>query len=306
MRRAFGDTGIDGAITEFTAGWFNVTYGIRLGDGRNVVLKIAPPPGVPVLGYEANIMSTEVATMRLLRNHPVIPVPTIHFYDPSREICDADYFFMERVPGTPLDAIKQQLDAVQLASIETQTGKILRAINGFRGAYFGYPGNPELQGVTWPETFSSLFESLLQDAEAVGVKLAPCSDDLRLIVSRNLDALTEVNAPCLVHWDLWETNIVIDGGSVAGIIDFERALWAEPLMEAQFRALSDEGVTDVMRSYGKKQFTRSEYRRCDLYSLYLGLIMLVESVYRAYDTEDVTKMGSELIAGAVQRLSLEE
>ena len=90
-------------------------------------------------------MSTEVATMRLLRNHPVIPVPTIHFYDPSREICDADYFFMERVPGTPLDAIKQQLDAVQLASIETQTGKILRAINGFRGAYFGYPGNPELQ-----------------------------------------------------------------------------------------------------------------------------------------------------------------
>jgi hypothetical protein len=54
------------AVREVTDGWFNAAYRIRLADGRDVMLKIAPPTAVAVMGYEQNIMATEVATMRLL------------------------------------------------------------------------------------------------------------------------------------------------------------------------------------------------------------------------------------------------
>ena len=45
-KRAFNGLGLaagDDAIIELKEGWFNAAYSIRLADGREVVLKIAPP-----------------------------------------------------------------------------------------------------------------------------------------------------------------------------------------------------------------------------------------------------------------------
>ena len=78
VAKAFAGTALaDGeeAILELKDGWFNVSYKIRLADGRLVVLKIAPPPEAEVMLYEKNIMATEVATMRLVRQNAAIPVP---------------------------------------------------------------------------------------------------------------------------------------------------------------------------------------------------------------------------------------
>ena len=69
------------AIVEMKDGWFNASYQVRLADGRVVILKIAPPAGSEVLTYESNIMTTEVASMRLVRRNPAIPVPEIYFSD---------------------------------------------------------------------------------------------------------------------------------------------------------------------------------------------------------------------------------
>ena len=93
VAKAFGDD----AVRELKDGWFNAAYTIRLADGRETILKIAPAPDADVLSYERNIMATEVATMRLVRQNPGIPVPEIYFYDDTHDVCDSDYFFMERV-----------------------------------------------------------------------------------------------------------------------------------------------------------------------------------------------------------------
>jgi hypothetical protein len=53
--RAFGGMPLAGgedAVTELKEGWFNASYNIRLADGREVILKIAPPQGAEVLLYE--------------------------------------------------------------------------------------------------------------------------------------------------------------------------------------------------------------------------------------------------------------
>ena len=59
--RAFNGLGLaDGeeAVLELKEGWFNASYNVRLADGREVILKIAPPQGAEVLLYEKNIMMT--------------------------------------------------------------------------------------------------------------------------------------------------------------------------------------------------------------------------------------------------------
>src|SRR5689334_13865335 len=80
---AFGGPALangEDAVRELKEGWFNAAYNIQLADGREVILKIAPPKHAEVLSYEKNIMATEVAAMRLVRQNPAIPVPEIYFY----------------------------------------------------------------------------------------------------------------------------------------------------------------------------------------------------------------------------------
>jgi hypothetical protein len=150
--RAFGGMALaDGeeAVLELKEGWFNVAYNVRLADGREVILKIAPPQGAEVMLYEKNIMATEVAAMRLVRKNPAIPVSEIFFLDDAHDLCDSDYFFMEKIYGDNLEHVKASLRPETLEAIELRIGEIIREINGFPGTYFGYDGNPDQRANTW-------------------------------------------------------------------------------------------------------------------------------------------------------------
>lgn len=305
-RRAFNGVGLasrDDAITELKQGWFNAAYDVRLADGRETILKIAPPLDAEVMLYEHNIMATEVESMQLVRANPAIPVPEIYFFDRSHELCDADYFFMEKIHGDNLDSVKASLPPETQAALETHIGEIVREINSFPGHYFGYPGNPDLRASTWKEAFIKIVESVLEDAarKAVVFDGAETSDfgydELRAMLHKHAPALDEITTPCLVHWDAWDPNFFARDGRIVGIVDFERALWAEPLMEAQFRQFGDGGITHSMRGYGKTAFTFAEQQRNALYSLHLALVMHTECFYRNYDTDDVFNF-SRLYLGA--------
>jgi aminoglycoside phosphotransferase (APT) family kinase protein len=236
--RAFNGLGPadgDDAVLELKDGWFNASYKIHLTDGRDVVLKIAPASDVEVMLYEKNIMATEVAAMRLVRQNPAVPIPEIYYFDNTHEVCNADYFFMEYMTGDSLEHIHNSLAPAAKVSIERHIGEIIREINSFPGAYFGYEGNPDLRADTWKEAFIKIVESVLEDAARKKVLFDFGYDELRATVLKHVSALEEVTKPCLVHWDAWTPNFFVQDGKITGIIDFERALWAEPLMEAQFR-----------------------------------------------------------------------
>jgi aminoglycoside phosphotransferase (APT) family kinase protein len=304
--RAFGGMALaDGeeAVLELKEGWFNVAYNIRLADGREVILKIAPPQGAEVMLYEKNIMATEVASMRLVRKNPAIPVPEIYFLDDAHDLCDSDYFFMEKIHGDNLEHVKTSLPAETLEAIERRIGEIIREINGFPGTYFGYDGNPDLRANTWKEAFVKIVDSVLEDGSQKNVVYDYSYDELRAAVLKHAPALEEISTPCLVHWDAWDPNFFVKDGRITGIIDFERALWAEPLMEAQFRLLSfGAGVTNSMRGYGKTSFTFAEEQRNHLYSLHLALVMNTECYYRNYDTDSVYNISRQLMGASVEWL----
>jgi aminoglycoside phosphotransferase (APT) family kinase protein len=303
--RAFGGAALadgDDAVRELKDGWFNAAYTVRLADGREVILKIAPPPGAEVLQYEQNIMATEVASMRLVRQNPAIPVPAIYCYDDAHDLCDSDYFFMEKIAGDSLEHVRQHLSPETLEAIERQIGVIIRAVNSVPGSYFGLTGNPDLRASTWKAAFMRLMEAALEDGARKGVVFDYSYEELRATVLRHAPALEAVTRSCLVHWDAWDPNFLVKDGQVAGIIDFERAMWAEPLMEAQFRSLFQDGVTNSMRGYGKTTFTFEEQQRCHLYSLYLGLVMHVECFYRSYDSDAIYNLSRQFISATMDWL----
>jgi aminoglycoside phosphotransferase (APT) family kinase protein len=300
--RAFDGLGLAAgaeAVRELKEGWFNAAYNVRLAGGREVILKIAPPQDADVLQYEKNIMATEVAAMRLVRQNPAIPVPEIYFFDDTRELCNADYFFMEKIEGDNLEHVKASLPAEIQEAIDLRIGAIIREVNSFPGVYFGYDGNPALRAESWKAAFLIFMDALLEDAARKQAVFDYSYDELRRAVLHHASALEEITTPCLVHWDAWNPNFFVKDGQITGIIDFERALWAEPLMEAQFRQLFGDGVTHAMRGYGKTSFTFAEEQRKQLYSLHLALTMNIECYYRNYDTDDIFNLSRQLIGAAM-------
>jgi aminoglycoside phosphotransferase (APT) family kinase protein len=308
VARAFGmplDASAD-AVGEVKDGWFNAAYRIRLADGRKVMLKIAPPNDVAVMAYEQNIMATEVATMRLVRTTPTIPAPAIYAFDTTCELCDAPYFFMEQIDGVSFELIKAHLPHATQASLEEQIGAILRDINRFTGPYFGYAGNPDLRAPNWKDAFIRIVESVLEDAARKAVVYDYDYAAIRAAVVRHAAVLEEITTPCLVHWDSCHANFLVKDGRVVGVIDFERALWADPLMEVQFRPLFGAEITNTMRGYGKTSFTRAEEHRCQLYTLHLALIMHAEYAYRKYDTHGAFTLSRQLLRATMDWLQAHE
>ncbi|MBI5296531.1 MAG: aminoglycoside phosphotransferase family protein [Chloroflexi bacterium] len=302
--RAFNGLGLangEDAVTELKQGWFNAAYEVRLADGREVILKIAPPLDAEVMIYEKNIMATEVASMRLVRQNLAIPVPEIYFFDDAHDLCDADYFFMEKIHGDNLEHVKAGLPAETQEAVEFHIGGIIREINGFSGTYFGYDGNPDLRAQTWKEAYIKIVESVLEDAARKNVVFDFGYNEIRAAIQKHAPALEEITTSCLVHWDAWNPNFFVRDGRITGIIDFERAFWAEPLMEAQFRQFSDS-VTASMRGYGKTSFTAAEEQRNHLYALHLALVMHTECFYRNYDTDGVFNFSRQYLGATMEWL----
>ena len=99
--------------------------------------------------------------------------------------------------------------------------------------------------------------------------------------------------PKLVHWDCWDGNIFVQSGKVTGIIDWERSLWGDPLMEVGFRTYSDN--TYFQKGYGIRNLTENQQRRALWYDMYLMLLVALECEYRKYETMDSYYYSTQLL-----------
>ena len=151
-------------IIELTEGYFNVAYKIS-SDKRSVICKIAPSAQVDIMTYEKNIMLSEVDSMKMVSEKSDVPIAKILFYDDSHTICDADYFFMEMLPGKSFDTVAKDMSKQEKNLIYCEIGKFTRMLNEIPGDAFGYYGQTDKQGQNWYEVFRSMLEDVYDDAD---------------------------------------------------------------------------------------------------------------------------------------------
>lgn len=281
IQKAFPERKLEN-LRELTEGYFNIAYEVSFDDGTASILKIAPHPTVTVMTYEQNIMESEVRSMRLVAQKTHVPVPRVEFYDPSCQWCSAPYFFMEKLKGESLSTRKSRLTPQEVNDVYSLVGSLTKEINQITNAYFGYPGLKKFQGENWYEVFYEMLKAVMMDAEKESIDLKISSRELLDLLDKDKNLFLEVVTPRLVHWDIWDGNIFIEDGRLTGIIDWERCLWGDPLMEVGFRSYAQS--PDFLRGYGIGQLTEEENRRILWYDLYLLMIVAQEHVYRKYET----------------------
>ncbi len=305
--RAYGPGQVPAAgedwVSELGHGWFNVAYLVRLRDGSRAVLKIAPPAGVTVMTYERGAMATELAALRLIREHTAVPVPAVHFADDSRELCDADWFFMDYIDADNLGITGPALPAADRDAYHEALGAANRELNAIRGPAFGPLAGPG--GPSWRAAFTGMAEDVLRDGERRQVDLGRDYDAVRDAIARHAGSLDEVTEPRFVEWDLWDSNVMVRDGAIVAIIDHERAFYGDPLIEGGFTATELSAFGDpaaFMRGYGHGDLTLAERTRRRLYGLYLTLIMVIETVYRGHADTGQYDWGREQLAQAMTLL----
>jgi aminoglycoside phosphotransferase (APT) family kinase protein len=286
VERAYGPGEVpicDGWVIELGNGWFNVAYRIRLRSGREVVVKIAPPPSVQVMTYERRAMATELAALRLVRQHTSLPVPEVHFADDSHELCDASYFFTPYVDADNLEIVKASLPPEMQASYHEKLGAANRELNSIVGPGFGPLLAPGPR--SWRTVFAGMVDDVLADGEARGVDIGWPYDAVREILADHAACLGSVTAPRYVEWDLWDGNVMVRDGEIVGLLDHERAFWGDPLIEFGFAGTQLTAFGDpapFLRGYGKEALSEEEDVRRRLYCVYLGLVLVIEPAYRCY------------------------
>lgn len=272
---------------EFPDGAFSAVYGLQLTDGREVVLKVAPPSTIRLMRYEVDVAHIELEFYRRAAAAG-IPLPRLYAADP-----DLGYLLIERLPGEPLHTAKEAMAPSELERVRHELGSICARLRGATATRFGYPRRDgHGRSTSWRASFLTFMDDVLADAVEHDRELPIPAEAIRELVHRHAGLLDDVTTPTLVHFDLWDGNVFVvpapDGYAVAGIIDGERAFYGDPVAELVSLALFQDPaeLPGLLRGFLGRPLDDRERTRLRLYTTYLYVIMVTEGATRAFPPDE--------------------
>lgn len=271
-------------------GTYNAVQELLLDDGSRYVLKVPPPPTDPGMSHERELLAAEAEFYRAAATVDVT-APRVVGVCLDGAASTGRYLLMTACPGEPWDSSLTDGEQVDLRA---ELGRQVARLHRVTGPGYGYPsGALGPLADDWRTAFTTMYDAVLDDARRYRAWLPRPVDEIARSAKAAYDALDEVSEPRLVHFDLWNGNILVecpeDGAvpRIGGLIDGERMFWGDPLADFVSLALlghieQDEAfLTGYQEGDGHAVFTSAARRRLALYRSYLYLIMHIELVPRA-------------------------
>lgn len=270
-------------VRPLSGGTYNTVEELLLVDGGRYVLKVPPAPTVPGMTHESNLLVSEAEFYRAAAEADVAAPRVVNL---------GSHLLMTACPGAPWNG---SLTDTEQTALRTELGRQVARLHAVTGpGGFGYPsGALGPLAPDWRTAFTGMLDAVLDDARRYRARLPRPADAVARHLEAAYDALDEVTVPRLVHFDLWQGNILVDRASgearIGGLIDGERMFWGDPLADFVSLALlgdirKDEAfLAGYREAGGRADFDAAARLRLALYRSYLYLIMLTETVPRAVD-----------------------
>jgi aminoglycoside phosphotransferase (APT) family kinase protein len=187
-----------------------------------------------------------------------------------------------------------------------EVGEYTAVIHRITGEKFGRikPDGTVNGGASWAEVFGEMLADICGKARDAGVITVEQFDAALQYYWDHRTVFDEVRTPTLVHWDIWDPNILVRqrNGSwhVQAIIDADRALYAD--REFEF-VLWDTADADMLAAYGTpldmsdNAVLRRKIYRMQLYMIYAWfyLVALTSPDFQAYSKGVVMEVMGELM-----------
>jgi aminoglycoside phosphotransferase (APT) family kinase protein len=292
LQRLLGRAGVGSPLTGhelLAGGTFNSVYRLGFDDRPGLILKLSPDPSGAIMTYERGIVAAEAQFYATAGERAGLPVPeVIALLELGSELGGGEALLVTELAGVPWSGSGHPARG----PLRAELGRLVAAMHQVTGTAFGYPS--ESTGPltnTWATAFAAMMDAVLDDARRYGAELPVDPQRVRQALVDGASDLAAVREPVLVHFDLWDGNVLIDltdRPRISGIIDGERAMWGDPVMDfaslALLREIRDDA--DFIQGYQESgavlALDPSARRRLLLYRVYLGLIMTVEPIPRGY------------------------
>lgn len=246
---------------------------LTLSNGAQLLLKGSPSSRTALLRRERSFLETEAQFLFLLGQTANPCIPQLYHYDPHGRLWGSAYLVRQYMSGKSLAEMEGELTSQQRAGIDRHLGFLVSTIGQNAAPRFG-----SLQQVafgagktSWRETFCTLLEGTLRDAEDMFIHL-PYSE-IRHELTRLAPALEDVSLPRLVVVDFGRPSHILlneEHKQLSGIVDFSSALWGDILMAEIFANPSPAVLQGAGMSLAR---TREEHIRLVLYVLENAILL---------------------------------
>lgn len=284
-KRALGRPVMQFYSKELGGGMSNAVYLVEA-DGIKMVLKIAADPSVVLMRHEKDIIINEANMLKVFEEKIDIPAPKLIYLDTTCQVCDAPYFFMSFMEGSPLMTMAEKPSKEDISEIKRQVGIICKKISSIKAEAFGIPLMPDTYRDNNCDFVLTLFGMLLQDASDEQIDIPGIShEELLSMIEADRVALNDDVEPYYIHTDTWDGNLMIKNNRLEGLIDYAAVLYGDPLMNHDFHDFGETSV-DFLEGYQKTQFTFNELVRISIYRIWQRLGMIVERGFRNYEDKN--------------------
>ncbi|MFJ1893034.1 phosphotransferase family protein [Streptomyces sp. NPDC088170] len=283
-----------------TGGTFNTVSRVTPTDGGGDWVVKTPPPATPgtLMGYEQDLLVNEVTFYTAAEGSA--PVPRVLYSELDPAAPTGPYLVMSACPGRSWSEFAPgSLSAAEERGLRKDLGRSVARLHAVTNpAGFGYPSlSVGRLDPSWRQAFTAMTDAVLADADTYRARLPRPTAAVRDLLAAASPVLDDITRPALVHFDLWQGNLLVDGGpgarTIGGIVDGERMFWGDPVADFVSLALFGDVAEDpdFLAGYAEGSgrpvvFDASVRLRLALYRCYLYLIMLVETVPRRASRED--------------------
>ncbi|MBD3192245.1 MAG: phosphotransferase [Candidatus Heimdallarchaeota archaeon] len=263
------------AISEIQQSFVNPVYHVMLSNHEEFILKINNP-------CWPNKSLREVIALSLVKEKTTIPTPELVAFDFIKEAVPWKYLIQKKVAGQELR------EAIRLGKMEYTTFlEIIQAIGRYLGELhsisfnvFGdfsissprFSSQGASPGVFWGKQFDdwcSCFQAFcLDNLNWVDQSSFPnYRPALRKKIQEFSRAFPRTEKSCFVHSDLQPTNILVEDGKIAAIIDWEWSFAGSPSFDftltqagiyySAFPSISGSKMYDQFPSLSREQFNQA-------------------------------------------------
>lgn len=225
------------------------TYLVSLENGQEVVVHICQKTNLE------DRFKVEDLASQMVSERSEVPVPKVIASDLSKTEFSYMYFISEKLSGyNPLRRFKY-MSIQDKKRILRQAGSLLGELHRdvtFRSfGQFRYDSESDSLNISegsWSEIFMQIMEKQLEEVSHQAFNdLVPIA---RETLENNLDLLRDDFQPVMVHQDYGPRNIMVDKGTISGVIDWERAISGHneyDLFKAERRFIDDRFRTREVR-----------------------------------------------------------
>ena len=202
---------------------------LSLATSTNMVVEVDGTAQKLIIKYGADVWKTEATAMQLVHDQTRIPVPKLFAYfrePPSGQNRGIGYIVMEKVEGTTLDVIIDDLDEGEMLTISKQLKRYLQELKNLDSKGWGLVGKNGMYHRNrfryGPSRLTSTKDFVNYFAKAGHT---PLSDDDEVVLRQQIQGIDLSRPPMFSHGDLQSSNIMYDriAGCITAIIDWECA-----------------------------------------------------------------------------------